>query len=70
MLGEKDFDECYEEYQVYLKKLNLLDFDDLFVCCVEFFCEFLLCVFNIQIVFIDEYQDINGVQYEFMKLFV
>ncbi|KAK4643530.1 ATP-dependent DNA helicase srs2 [Podospora bellae-mahoneyi] len=67
--GEKDLDECYEEYQAHLKKSNLLDFDDLLVRCVELLREFPSCVSNIQTVLIDEYQDTNGVQYELMKLF-
>ncbi|KAK4179398.1 P-loop containing nucleoside triphosphate hydrolase protein [Triangularia setosa] len=67
--GEKDLEECYNEYQAHLKKSNLLDFDDLLVRCVELLREFPSCVSNIQTVLIDEYQDTNGIQYELMKLF-
>ncbi|KAF4595606.1 DNA helicase, UvrD/REP type [Ophiocordyceps camponoti-floridani] len=60
---------CFEEYQSHLAKANLLDYDDLLVRCVDLLQKHPSCVFNIQAVLIDEYQDTNGIQYELMKLF-
>ena len=65
----QDLETCYNEYQRYLERSNLLDYDDLLVRCVELLRKFPSCVSNVQAVLIDEYQDTNGVQYELMKLF-
>ncbi|KAI0168973.1 P-loop containing nucleoside triphosphate hydrolase protein [Hypoxylon sp. FL1284] len=62
-------EQCFQEYQEYLTRSNLLDYDDLLVRCVELLRSYPDCVLNIQTVLIDEYQDTNGVQYDLMKLF-
>ncbi|KAI1134126.1 P-loop containing nucleoside triphosphate hydrolase protein [Hypoxylon sp. FL0543] len=68
-IESKALEQCYEEYQSYLERSNLLDYDDLLVRCVELLRQWPDCVKNIQTVLIDEYQDTNGVQYDLMKLF-
>lgn len=60
---------CFEEYQKQLAAANLLDYDDLLVRCVELLRAYPICVKNIQVVLVDEYQDTNGIQYDLMKLF-
>lgn len=60
---------CYDEYQEQLAKANLLDYDDLLVRCVELLRKYPICVSNVQVVLVDEYQDTNGIQYDLMKLF-
>ncbi|OTA56300.1 P-loop containing nucleoside triphosphate hydrolase protein [Hypoxylon sp. EC38] len=68
-IESKALEQCYQEYQSYLERSNLLDYDDLLVRCVELLRQWPDCVGNIQTVLIDEYQDTNGVQYDLMKLF-
>ncbi|KAI1411022.1 P-loop containing nucleoside triphosphate hydrolase protein [Hypoxylon sp. FL1857] len=68
-IESKALEQCYQEYQSYLERSNLLDYDDLLVRCVELLRKWPDCVGNIQTVLIDEYQDTNGVQYDLMKLF-
>ncbi|OTA82236.1 hypothetical protein M434DRAFT_84847 [Hypoxylon sp. CO27-5] len=68
-IESKALEQCYQEYQAYLERSNLLDYDDLLVRCVELLRQWPDCVGNIQTVLIDEYQDTNGVQYDLMKLF-
>lgn len=60
---------CFDEYQSQLAAANLLDYDDLLVRCVELLRAYSICVSNIQVVLVDEYQDTNGIQYDLMKLF-
>ncbi|OTB02172.1 hypothetical protein M426DRAFT_322881 [Hypoxylon sp. CI-4A] len=68
-IESRALEQCFEEYQSYLKQAKLLDYDDLLVRCVELLRQWPECVQNIQTVLIDEYQDTNGVQYDLMKLF-
>ncbi|KAK6956506.1 hypothetical protein Daesc_001784 [Daldinia eschscholtzii] len=68
-IESKALAQCYQEYQAYLERSNLLDYDDLLTRCVELLRKCPDCVRNIETVLIDEYQDTNGVQYELMKLF-
>lgn len=69
---EKKIAEVYAMYQKRLKENNALDFDDLIGKTVEIFkkdeetLEFYQKKF--QYIMVDEYQDTNGVQYEFIKL--
>lgn len=64
--------ECYREYQNILKKNNALDFDDLLFKCVELFKtdEEVLRIFQnrFQYICVDEYQDTNTAQFEFIRL--
>lgn len=63
--------EVYIEYQARLKKNNALDFDDLLVKTVELFqlCPDVLEYYQnrFQYIMIDEYQDTNTVQFEFVS---
>ncbi|VYU67826.1 AAA family ATPase [Clostridium tertium] len=69
---EKKIAEAYELYQKRLKENNALDFDDLISKTVELFkkdketLEFYQRKF--QYIMVDEYQDTNKVQYEFVRL--
>ena len=69
---EKKIADVYAMYQKRLKENNALDFDDLIGKTVEIFkkdaetLEFYQRKF--QYIMVDEYQDTNGVQYEFVKL--
>ncbi|TQV97534.1 ATP-depentend DNA helicase [Cordyceps javanica] len=59
---------CFDEYQSQLSTANLLDYDDLLVRCVELLRVYPICVSNIKVVLVDEYQDTNGIQYDLMRL--
>ena len=69
---EKKIAEVYKIYQKMLKENNALDFDDLICKTVELFkknpetLEFYQRKF--QYIMVDEYQDTNGAQYEFVTL--
>lgn len=64
--------KIYEEYQKKLKLSNALDFDDLLVKTVELFKEYPQILEAYQerflYVMVDEYQDTNTVQFEFIRL--
>ncbi|MBQ9333029.1 MAG: UvrD-helicase domain-containing protein [Lachnospiraceae bacterium] len=64
--------ECYEEYEKTLRKNNALDFDDLLLKCVELFKkdEEVLRGYQdrFRYICVDEYQDTNTVQFEFVRL--
>ena len=68
----KMISKVYEEYQSRLKKNNALDFDDLLVKTIELFKsdkEVLMAYQDrLQYIMVDEYQDTNRVQFEFIKL--
>ena len=68
---ERKVAEVYLEYQARLKKNNALDFDDLLVKTVELFqtCPDVLDYYQnrFQYIMIDEYQDTNTVQFEFVS---
>lgn len=63
---------CYIEYQRALKKNNALDFDDLLFKCVELFktdAEVLRSYQDrFKYICVDEYQDTNTAQFEFIRL--
>lgn len=64
--------KVYAEYQRVLKKNNALDFDDLLVKAVELFkaCPDVLEYYQdrFRYIMVDEYQDTNTVQFEFIRL--
>lgn len=68
----KMISKVYEEYQSRLKKNNALDFDDLLLKTIELFKsdkEVLMAYQDrLQYIMVDEYQDTNRVQFEFIKL--
>jgi len=63
---------CYREYQNTLKKNNALDFDDLLFKCVELFKTNPDVLKSYQerfkYIHVDEYQDTNTAQFEFIRL--
>jgi len=69
---EEAFRTIYEEYKMRCKKSRLLDFDDMLVSCYELLMkrEDLLQGWQkkFQYILIDEFQDINQLQYDIMKL--
>lgn len=64
--------QVYHEYQAALRKSNALDFDDLIVKTVELFksCEDVLNSYQerFRYIMVDEYQDTNTAQFEFIRL--
>ena len=64
--------EAYKEYQAALKRNNALDFDDLLLKTVELFqiCPQILEQYQerFRYIMVDEYQDTNTVQFEFVSL--
>jgi len=69
---EKQYARCYYAYQSRLKENNALDFDDLLVKTVELFSQVPDILAHYQerfrYIMIDEYQDTNTVQFEFVRL--
>lgn len=68
----KNIGLLYQEYEKKLKSNNALDFDDLLIKTVDLFKsndDILRFYQNkFEYVFVDEYQDTNGIQYELIKL--
>lgn len=68
----KTFARAYKEYQKILQSNNALDFDDLLVKTVELFraCPDVLENYQerFQYLMVDEYQDTNTVQFEFIQM--
>ncbi len=70
--GEDAFQKIYRLYQEKLMDANLIDFDDMLVMCYELLTKrpdiLKLWQDKYQYILIDEFQDINRVQYEVIKL--
>lgn len=70
--SEEIFKELYKGYENRMKKANLIDFDDMLVLCYELFTQRkdILEVWQgrYQYILIDEFQDINRVQYEIIRM--
>lgn len=70
--GEDVFRHIYSEYQEYLYKNRLLDFDDMLVYTYELFRERpdILSAWQrkYQYILIDEFQDINKIQFDIVKM--
>jgi len=68
----KKYAEIYKEYQVALKRNNAVDFDDLICLTVELFntCPDVLEYYQerFKYIMVDEYQDTNTAQFEFIHL--
>ena len=66
------FRQIYSRYQKALERRRLLDFDDMMVYCYQLFVERpdILKIWQKQYPFIlvDEFQDVNRLQYEILKL--
>lgn len=69
---EKKIADCYREYQSILKSSNALDFDDIIFFTVELFkkCPEVLENYRerFKYIMVDEYQDTNMAQFEFINL--
>ena len=66
------FQKIYKEYDQKLRRANLIDFDDMLVLCYELLSErkdiLALWQQKFQYILIDEFQDINKVQYDIIRL--
>lgn len=69
---EQIFREIYNSYEQFLFKRRLIDFDDMLVYCYELFTarEDILKIWQnkYKYILIDEFQDINTLQYKIIKL--
>ncbi len=70
--GEDIFRSLYQGYEQFLRKYALVDFDDMLVMCYELFRQRkdILSAWQkkFQYFLIDEFQDINRIQYEIVKM--
>ena len=70
--SEENFQKIYAEYEKKLRAANLIDFDDMLLLCYELLVARpdILAMWQkkYQYILIDEFQDINRVQYEIVKL--
>ena len=70
--GEEEFRMLYQEYEAALRKENKLDFDDMLIFTYELLKERpdILAMWqkHYPYILIDEFQDINKIQYEIVKL--
>lgn len=66
------FNRIYNSYEEYLRNRNLVDFDDMLVMCHELFVarKDILAAWQkkYQYILVDEFQDINRIQYEIIKM--
>lgn len=66
------FQNIYAEYEIQRKRLRKIDFDDMLVLCYELFANrpdlLKLWQDKFKYVLIDEFQDINQVQYDVIKM--
>ena len=65
----QEFHLVFEAYESHLEQSNLLDYDDLLLRCVDLLQRHPVCVSNVEVVLIDEFQDTNLVQFDLMRLF-
>lgn len=70
--SEEIFTQIYQSYEAKLRNANLIDFDDMLVLCYELLKERsdILAMWQkkFQYILIDEFQDINQVQYDIIRL--
>ncbi len=70
--SEEIFKQLYLEYENRLRKANLIDFDDMMVMCYELFVQRkdILEAWQkkYRYILVDEFQDINRVQYEIVRM--
>lgn len=70
--GEDVFRSLYQGYEQFLRKYALVDFDDMLIMCYELFRQRtdILSAWQkkYQYFLIDEFQDINRIQYEIVKM--
>ncbi len=70
--SEEIFKKLYSGYEERLRRANLIDFDDMLVMCYDLFKERkdILGAWQrkYQYILVDEFQDINRVQYEIVRM--
>ena len=69
--SDNHFKEIYGFYEEGLRKANLIDFDDMLLLCYELLSKEKIYLNNgkrFKYILIDEFQDINQVQYDIIKL--
>lgn len=70
--SEDNFKKIYQAYESKLAASNLIDFDDMLVLCLELLTQrpdiLTLWQNKFQYILIDEFQDINKVQYDVIRL--
>lgn len=70
--SEEIFKKLYIGYEERLRRANLIDFDDMLVLCYELFTErkdiLMAWQKKYQYILVDEFQDINRVQYEIVRM--
>lgn len=70
--GEEVFRDIYKNYEERLRGNRLIDFDDMLVYTYELFCErkdiLLAWQKKYRYILIDEFQDINPIQWDIMKM--
>ena len=66
------FNEIYSEYELFMKEQRLIDFDDMVLMCHDFLKEnkeaLRLWQDKFKYILIDEYQDINKMQFEVVRM--
>ncbi len=69
---ENDFRRIYQEYETMLRRSNRIDFDDMLLLCYELLTAradiLALWQQKYEYILIDEFQDINRVQYDIIRL--
>lgn len=70
--SEDNFQKIYRAYDNKLKRANLIDFDDMLLMCYELLCarQDILKFWQqkYEYILIDEFQDINKIQYDIIRL--
>lgn len=70
--SEEVFQKIYQEYDAFLRNRNLIDFDDMLLMCYELLSkrQDILSIWQnkFKYILIDEFQDINQVQYDIVRL--
>lgn len=70
--SDEDFIKIYESYQKALNRANLIDFDDMLLMCYDLLSKrpdiLALWQKKFKYILIDEFQDINQVQYDIIKM--
>lgn len=70
--SDEVFREIYKGYRKTLKERRKLDFDDMILCCYELFSQRkdILDAWRkkFRYILVDEFQDINGLQYEIVRM--
>lgn len=70
--GDEVFRKIYQEYNKRIRRVNKIDFDDMLLLCYELFSErpdiLKLWQNKFKYILVDEFQDINILQYDIVKM--